>query len=157
MSRLVVPIRHQTLWATGDILLWANLDLLLKDSSGGWNHKTFQVDTASQLSTMPAYDAKNLGLPMPAKATPGVTHNPTGLEIRSGLLRFQIIGMDTTEYTVSCLFLGDPDVPPEPNQAALPRNLFQPFSLLDQLRFLFDRNSSPTAIYGIMTVEKKVP
>jgi hypothetical protein len=34
MSRLEVPLKHRTLWATGDILLRAELVLLIKDNLG---------------------------------------------------------------------------------------------------------------------------
>jgi hypothetical protein len=158
MRRLEVPIQHRTLWATGDIALWAELELLLKDTSAHWHRQTFLLDTGSELTTFPAFLAKQLGLPMPTRPAPGLTHRQTGLEIRSGVLRFQVSGMDPTEYGVACLFLGDPDTPPDPNQpATFPRNLLQPFHLLDQLRFILDRDAHVTAPYGTLTVEMKAP
>ena len=47
MSRLELPIKRDILYATGDILLRAELVLLLKDSSGNWQPETFRVDTGS--------------------------------------------------------------------------------------------------------------
>jgi hypothetical protein len=105
---------------------------------------------------MSAFTARGLGLAMPQKATRGATHTQTGLEIRSGLLRFQIDGMDQSEYVTPCLFLGDPSHPPIPNQpGTTPRNLLQPFGLLQQLRFTFDYDASWGAPYGMLIVEKK--
>jgi hypothetical protein len=31
MSRIAIPISGQVLWSTGDVRLWANIRLLLKD------------------------------------------------------------------------------------------------------------------------------
>ena len=79
----------------------------------------------------------------------------TGLEIRSGLLRFRIDGMDATEYVVSCFFLGDPQTLLSGPPATLPRKLLQPLALLDHLRFHFDKNATVAAPYGELIIEKK--
>jgi hypothetical protein len=158
MSRLEVPIQGKVLWATGDVILWANLNLLLKDSAGNLHPDTFLVDTGTQVTTFPAVDAKKYGLPIPLRPLP-LTHQQTGLEVRSGFLRFRVAGMDATEYVGSCLFLGDPDTsPPQLQQAASPRMLLQPLSLVGQLRFDFDKDAKSIGTpFGVMTVEKKVP
>lgn len=156
MSRLEIPITGQKLWATGDIKFRADISLLLKDLSGIWWPCFFQLDSGSEITTFSAYEAKRRGLPLPLNATPGVVHVQTGLEVRSGYLRFQIIGLDSTEYVVSCLFLGDPDVSPVSLQAAnFPQNLLQPFALLDFLRFTIDRDPATGTLYGEILVEKK--
>jgi hypothetical protein len=156
MSRLEVPISGKVLGSTGDVKLWVELDLLLKDGSGNWQRRQFRVDTATDVTTFSAYDAKQLRLPMPVQASPGATHTQTGLEIRSGYLRFQVSGMDATEYVTTCLFLGDPDTPPNPTQpATFPRKLLQPLGLLGQLRFTMDKNSNDGTLHGMLTVEKK--
>lgn len=156
MSRLVVPVRGRLLWSTGDIKLWVDLFLLLKDNAGNWRKEQFLVDTGTELTTFPAYEAKRLDLPMPPRAASGAIHAQTGLEIRSGLLRFRIDGLDRTEYTIPCLFLGDPDTPPAPlSPVALPRKLLQPFALLDQLRFTLDHDPAVGTPYGELLVEKK--
>lgn len=36
MTRLEIPITGMALWHTGDVRLWADIDLLLKDSLGRW-------------------------------------------------------------------------------------------------------------------------
>ena len=36
MSRLVVPLKYRALRATGDVLVRADLELLLKDNFGNW-------------------------------------------------------------------------------------------------------------------------
>jgi hypothetical protein len=157
VSRLVIPISHQTLWATGDVRLWTDIELRLKDRVGSWSPpESFRVDTATEITTFPAYDAKRLGLPLPQTANPGVAHGQTGLEVRSGYLRFQIVGMDQTEYTLATLFLGDPDTPPNPTQPAkFPRKLLQPLALLDRLRFAADRDPAVGSLYGELIVEKR--
>ena len=129
---------------------------LLKDRSGAWQPETFRVDTGTEITTFPAYDAKRLGLPMPQQVSRGATHVQTGLEIRSGLLRFRIDGMDQTEYAITCLFLGDPDTPPDPARLATwPRKLLQPIQLLDWLRFTLDKDPSASLPYGALVVEKR--
>src|SRR5262245_43775894 len=140
MSRLEVPIQHRTSWATGDILLWAKLDLLLKDGGGNWHSETFQIDTATHITTMSAYQAKRWLLPMPALPARGIVHRQTGLEIRSGYLRFQIAGLSQEELVIACYFLGDPDSPLNPQLSSFPRRLLQPFQLIDTLRFSTDYN-----------------
>jgi hypothetical protein len=155
MSRLEVPIADQKLWNTGDVRLWADLQVLLKDSAGKLVPEELRVDTATDVTTFPAYDAKQQGLPISRKANPDATHTQTGLSIRSGVLRFRIVGMDATEHAIACLFLGDQDTPPDPRQAAtLPRKLLQPFQLLDQLRFTLQKDPALGNLYGELVVEK---
>lgn len=154
MGRLVVPIVGKKLWSTGDVKLTADLNLSLKDAAGQWHLRSFRVDSGSEISTYPAFEAKQLSLPIPIQAVPGVTHAQTSLEVRSGFLRFQVAGMDQTEYVVPCLFLGDPDQPPSGPQASFPRNLLQPLALLDSLRFVMEKDPISTAIYGYLVVEK---
>jgi hypothetical protein len=43
---LEVPIQAKVLWSTGEVKLWTDLDLQLRDSGGGWHDETFRVDTA---------------------------------------------------------------------------------------------------------------
>ena len=158
MSRLEVPITGRFLWHTGDLRRWVDLDLFLKDRLGRWRQRTFRMDTASDLTTMAASEAKRLDLPLPPHAVLGALHRPTGLAIRSGLLRFRIRGPDAIEYALPCLFLGDPDAPPNPSApATVPRRLLQPFQLIDQLRFVIDQDPHSTALYGTLTIEQKVP
>jgi hypothetical protein len=118
MSRLVVPVVGQVLHSTGDVKLRVELDLLLRDESGGWHLRKFLVDSGTQVTTVPAYEAKQMGLPMPLQPTAGATHIRTGLAVRSGFLRFRIDGMDATEYVIGILFLGDPATPPDRAQPA---------------------------------------
>ena len=85
MSRLEVPVQAKVLWTTGDVRLWVDVGLRLRDGGGGWHDEILRVDTATDLTTMPAYDAKQFGLPIPRDAAAGITHTQTGLEIRSRL------------------------------------------------------------------------
>jgi hypothetical protein len=158
VSRLEVPVLGKILWSTGDILLRAELDLLLKDDSGKWPRESFLVDSGREITTVSAYEAKQLGLAMPQTAAPGVVHRQTGLAVRSGLLRFRVAGMDQTEYVVPCFFLGDPDTPPPPGKpATFARRLLQPLGLLGQLRFALNKDATGNAPHGTLTIEKKTP
>jgi hypothetical protein len=58
MSRLIIPVGSRMLFATGDVKLWADIDLLLKDGSGNWWPEKLRVDTATDVTTFPAYNAK---------------------------------------------------------------------------------------------------
>ena len=155
MSRLVVPISRRILWSTGDVLRWVEILFDLKDKAGAWKQVQFRLDSASETTTFPAFLAKQLNLAMPQKAAVGAVHIQTGLEIRSGFLRFQIVGMDQTEYVTPCLFLGDPNRRPAGQPATLPRKLLQPLGLLDQLRFTMDRDPSAATLDGELLIEKK--
>ena len=156
MSRLEQPLNHRILWNTGDLILRAELDLLLKDNHGNWHARTFRVDTASDMTTMPAHDAQSLGLPFPAHPVP-LKHEQTGLEIRSGYIRCQIVGMDQTEYVFPCFFLGDPGVVPDPNAppTTLARYLLGLSGVIDKIRILFEGDPGPGAPHGYLIVEKK--
>jgi hypothetical protein len=71
------------------------------------------------------------------------------------LLRFRIIGMDPDEYVIGCLFLGDPLTPLNPaHPAGQPRNLLQPFQLLDRLRFFIAKDPTSVSSHGDVVVEK---
>ncbi len=155
MSRLAIPITGRRLWATGDVRLWADIPLRVRDGSGQYRKEMFRVDTGTEITTFPAYEAKQLGLVVPARPA-SVRHKQSGLEVRSGMLRFRIIGMDQTEYAVACLFLGDPNVARSPTQPTTgPRKLLQPFALLNQLRFAIERDPVAGSVYGELIVEKR--
>jgi len=157
MSRLQKPLNDRILWSTGDLLLWAELDLLLKDDRGNWQPQTFRVDSATDMTTMPAYDALLLGIPMPQSPAPGITHEQTGLPIRSGILRCKVVGMDQTEHAFPCFFLGDPNTPPPAGTppARMPRYLLGLSGVVDKIRWTFDATPvSGQAPHGYLTVEK---
>jgi hypothetical protein len=154
MSRLEVPFQYRILWATGDLLLRAELNLLLKHASGKWRSETFLVDSGSEMTTMPAYWARQLGLPMPQQAAPGVVHMQTGLSIRPGYLRVLVVGMDATEYVLPCFFLGDPAAPAGRASNA-PRKLLGLSGVVDKLRIGLDGAPTPYAPHGRLTLERQ--
>jgi hypothetical protein len=155
MSRLVTPLRFHTLWATGDVLVRAELELLLKDNQGSWRPATFRWDSGAEITTMPAWDARQLDLPMPQRAAPGVRHSQTGLEVRSGVIRAQVVGMDGTEYVFPCFFLGDPGIPVAVyNPMTAPHNLLGLSSVVDKLLITPDGRPTPAALRGNLIVEK---
>jgi hypothetical protein len=156
MSRLAVPLLDRKLWATGDVLVRGELPLLLKDKNGVWKRRTFLADSGTEMTTMPAALAKQINLPLPPQAVSGAIHFQTGLAIRSGYLRVQVVGMDGTEYVFPCFFLGDPDVPllSIPGRP-VPRKLLGLTGVVDKLRLCFDGTPGPGAPYGYLVVEKQ--
>ena len=99
MSRLEVPLQHRTLRATGDTVLWADLVLSLKTNRGAWKEIPFRVDSGTEMTTMPAFEARTLDLPIPKNPVSRLVLH--GQEVRSGLLRARIVGMDPTEFVFS--------------------------------------------------------
>ena len=159
MNRMEVPIKDNILYQTGDLLLRAELGLLLRDAAGNWTLQTFRVDSGSDISAMPAYRAKVLGLAMPQQ---GLTISLTtaigqqNVLIRSGYLRLKVDGLSQTEHIIPCHFRGDPDTPPPPGTTATgPYNLLGLAGVIDKLRFTFDGTPlSMSAPYGILVVEE---
>src|SRR3954453_13991483 len=115
MARLEISLIGRRIRATGDIVLRAELDLLLRDQDDALRPLTFRVDTATDMSTIPAWLARQLNLPLPKHRVSNLTH-ASGLDVRNGLLRARVAGMDPIEYIFPCYFLGDPDVFPDPSQ-----------------------------------------
>ena len=148
MSRIEVPLAYRTLRSTGDVVLRAELDLELKTNRGTWETVRFRVDSGTEMTTMLAVDAKDLDLRIPKRPVRGLTLHR--LEVRSGLLRARIVGMDATEYTFPCYFLGDPNVP-----VAESRNLRGLTGVVDQIRLTFDGPTSPLVPHGVLIVEER--
>jgi len=95
MSHLEVPLLGKRVWATGDLLLRAELDLLVRDDSGLLRPETFRVDSGSEMTSMAAARAKALDLPMPRNPI-FVDINGIIREVRPGLIRstpLQIVSM----------------------------------------------------------------
>jgi hypothetical protein len=149
MSRLEVPLRVRRFQATGDIALRAELLLSLNVKLGTWREALFLVDSGTEMTTMPATRAREFDLPIPRKPVIGLTLH--GQEVRAGLLRARIVGMDQTEYVFPCYFLGDPDSP-QPSRA---KNLLGLSGVINQVRLSFDGSSSSVAPHGILVVEKR--
>ncbi len=156
MTRLAISVIGRTLYATGDVTLRADVTLALRDDAGYFVPWLFRIDSATDVTTFPAFEARRFGLPMPVNPS-RVRHDPTGLEVRSGLLRFRIDGMDQTEYVVSCFFLGNPGVAAEPCDARFfPRALLQPLALLDRLKITMEKDAASIGVsYGEVIIEKK--
>jgi hypothetical protein len=147
MSRLEVPLGYRKLRTTGDVVVHAELIMAIKTGRGTWEPLPFLIDSGTEMTTMPAGEAKHQNLPMPRQPVKGLTFQ--GLEVRSGLLRAQIPGMDATEYVFPCYFLGDPDARP-----VRPRNLLGLTGVINQIRLIFDGTPSPVAQGGVLVVEK---
>jgi hypothetical protein len=109
MSRIEIPLVYRRLQTSGDVVLRADLELQLKTNHGTWVTVGFRFDSGTEMTTMPASEARDRSLPIPRRPVSGLTFH--GQEVRSGLLRARIVGMDATEYTFPCYFLGDPNVP----------------------------------------------
>lgn len=156
MSRLEVHLISKTLRATGDILVRAELALLLRDKNNILKPATFRQDSGAEITTMPAAIAKQLDLPMPKASIPGLQHAPTGLEVRSGFIRAQIVGMDGTEHVFPCFFVGNPDALPSlPHMLPATRNLLGLTGVIDKIRISLDGTPLPIAPYGYLILEKK--
>jgi hypothetical protein len=154
MSRLEVPLLSKKVWATGDIVLRAELDLLIRDDNGILSPETFRVGSGTEMTSMAAARAKALNLPMPRNPI-FLDINGIRREVRPGPIRVQIVGMNGTEHVFPCYFLGSPDASLDPNQApVVARNLLGLTGVVDKLRILFDGTPSPSARRGVMVVEK---
>lgn len=156
MTRLEVPLIGKPLWTTGDILLRAELDLLIKDNSGVWQAVPFRVDSGTEMTSMPAALARSLDLPMPKNPVPGgLDLMGVRREVRVGLIRVQVDGMDPTEHVFPCYFLGDPDAPFDPKPPPMfPRNLLGLTGVVDKIRISFDGTADVDSPHGLMVIEK---
>src|SRR5262249_40554273 len=131
MARLEVALAHRKLRSTGDLVLHAELELEAKTNQGTWEPLTFRVDPGTEMTTMPAAKAKDLDLPIPKRPARGLALH--GHEVRRGLLRARIPGLDPTEYIFPCYFLGDPNVP-----MVDAKNLLGLTGVVDKIRLTFD-------------------
>jgi hypothetical protein len=147
MARLEVALAHRTLQSTGDLVLHAEPELEAKTDQGTWEALTSRVDPGTEMTTMPAATAKSLDLPIPKRPTRGLALH--GHEVRRGLLRARIPGLDATEYVFPCYILGDPNVP-----LVGARNLLSLTGVVDKIRLSFDGTPAPGALYGLLIVEK---
>jgi hypothetical protein len=155
MSRLEVPLLSKKVWVTGDLVLRAELDLMIRDVNGIRSPVTFRVDSGNEMTSMAAARAKALDLPMPRNP---ILLDVNGIrsEVRPGLIRAQIVGMDGTEYVFPCYFHGSPGATLDPNRPApvLARNLLGLSGVVDKLRIQFEGTPSPSARHGVLVVEK---
>jgi hypothetical protein len=153
MARLEIPLLSKMVWATGDVVLRAELDPLIRDDNGILRPETFRVDSGTEMTSMEAAGAKALDLPMPRNLV-FLDINGIRREVRPGLIRAQVVGMDGTEHIFPCYFLGSANAPPNPNQPpAVARNLLGLTGVLDKLRILFDGTPSSRARHGVMVVD----
>ena len=148
MSRLEVPLAYRTLRTTGDVVVHAELVLEIKTDHGVWEAFDFLIDPGTEMTTMSAGEATSENLPIPSRPVTGLLLH--GQEVRRGLLRARIPGMDATEYVFPCYFLGNPNVRP-----AKSRNLLGLTGVINQIRLIFDGTSTLAAPCGILVVEKK--
>jgi hypothetical protein len=154
MSRLEVPLLTKKLRATGDLVLRAELDLMIRDANGVWRPETFRVDSGTEMTSMGAVHAKALDLPMPRDAVL-LDVNGVRWAVRHGLIRARVVGMDATEHIFPCFFMGSPDAPLDPTQRPmLRRNLLGLTGVVDKLLIVFDGTRSASFRHGAMVVEK---
>jgi hypothetical protein len=107
----------------------------------------FRVDPGTEMTTLPAYDAKSLELPIPKKPVSNLVLY--GQAFRSGLLRARVIGMDQTGFVFPCYFVDDPDIFP----LAQGRNLLGLTGVINQISHTFDGRSSVRSPRGVLVVE----
>jgi hypothetical protein len=155
MSRLERPLLARTLPLTGDIALRAELTLRIQTNAQTWEPVDFLVDPGTEVTTLPAARAKQLGIPFPQRPVPRLGITGRSAEVRAGLIRARVEGMDPTEYVFPCYFIGDPDAPFDPQHPPkFPRSLLALSGVVDKIRFLFDGTPTPAAPHGVMVVEK---
>jgi hypothetical protein len=73
MARLEIPLLSKKVWATGDLVLRAKLDVLVRDENGVWRPETFRVDFGTEMTSMAAVRARALD---PPNRRRGQTSNP---------------------------------------------------------------------------------
>jgi hypothetical protein len=122
------------------------LELELKTYANAWEPAPFLFDSGTEMTTMPAADARMMDLPMPRQTVRGLLFR--GQEVRAGLLRARIVGLDPIEYFFPCYFLGDPDIPPTE-----PRNLLGLTGVINQVSLTFDGTYTLAAPDGRLIVE----
>jgi hypothetical protein len=149
MSRLELPLQGRLLRTTGDLVFRAELILGLKTNRGTWHDALFLVDSGTEMTTKEAAEARRHDLPIPRQPVHGLTMN--GQEVRAGLLRARIVGMDAAEYSFPCYFPGDPYVPPLKQR----KNLLGLTGVVNQIRLCFDGTQSVGAPHGVLIVEKQ--
>jgi hypothetical protein len=147
MARLVTPLLYRTLRVTGDVLVRAEIRLLLCAHHHIWRLATFRIDSGTEMTTMLAFDARQLDLPMPQQPVPGFQF--AGQEVRAGLLRLQVLGMAGTAYVIPCYFLGDPAKSP----SAPSPNLLGLSGFIDKIQIHFDGRAGAGAPYGRVVLE----
>ena len=98
MSRLERPLLAKAIPLTGDIALRAEVTLRIKTNSQSWEPVNFLVDPGTEMTTLPAARAKQLGIPFPQKPVPRLGITGKSAEVRAGLIRARVDGMDPTEY-----------------------------------------------------------
>ena len=146
MSRVEIPLGFRRLTTTGDKVLRADVALELRTNQNTWKRVPFLFDSGTEMTTMPAADARKFNLPMPRRPVRGLRLR--GQEALPRLLRARVVGLDPTEYFSPCYFLGDPAVPPPD-----PRNLLGLTGVITQLRFIIDGTYTLAAPYGRLIVE----
>ena len=147
MSRIERAMSYSTLISTGDVVVRAELVLELKTDQGTWEHVLFVVDSGTEMTTMWAAGARDQDLPIPKRPVPALTFQ--GHEVRSGLLRARIVGMDATEYLFPCYFVGDPN-----GVVSKSRNLLGMTGVINQIRITFDGTPTVLAPFGVLVVDK---
>ena len=149
-----MPLLSKKIWATGDLVLRAELDLLIQDDKRVWRPQTFRVDSGTEMTSMAAARARALDLPMPRNPI-FLDINGIKREIRPGFIRTRVVGMDPTELVFPCYFLGSPNATPGLAQPPIAApNLLGLTGVVNQLRYFFDGAPSPGARHGVLAVEK---
>ena len=157
-NALQVPLQGKTLQATGDVLLRAELLAFIIDPDQAWHPVPFRVDSAAEVTTMPAVLAKRLHLPLTQDPVPGLlVTTSTGTvagQVRSGVIKIRLFGLEEFEFWFPCFFLGDPDAAPATGEPAFPRTLLGLTGVVDKVRVTLDGSAAEDAPYGHVIVER---
>jgi hypothetical protein len=153
---LRVPLQGKKVRATGEILLRAEVLLLVSDADESWHLLPFRADSASEMTTLPAAAARKLNIPMPLAPTTGLrvdTPSATQDAVRAGAIKARFFGMEEDDYWFPCYFLGDPEAEGPQRPGTIPRSLLGLTGVVDKVTLVFDGDATEDAPYGHLVIE----
>jgi hypothetical protein len=155
---LHVPLQGKAVRATGDILLRAEVLMLVSDADQTWHLLPFRADSATEMTTMPAAAARKLNIPMPLAPTAGLradSISSTQTAVRAGTINARFFGMEEKEHWFPCYFLGDPEADPTQQPGTIPRNLLGLTGVVDKVTLVFNGNTTDDAPFGHVVIETR--
>jgi hypothetical protein len=140
---LLVPLLGRTLRVTGEVFVRSEVLLLAVDAEQNGQMLTFRVDSAAEVTTMPAAAAHQRNIPIPQQPTPGLalttaTGGQSSQPVRAGALKVRFFGMEEAEFWFPCYFVGDPDAEVDDETGSLPRSLLGLTGVVNRVTLSFD-------------------
>jgi hypothetical protein len=155
---LRVPLLGRLLRATGDVMLRAELLLVVADTDQDWHLLPFRSDSGTEITTMQAALARHLKIPLPRHPTPELRiRTVTGQEspepVRAGAIKVRFFGIEESEFWFPCYFVGDPQARVSGQPGRLPRSFLGLTGVIDKLAISFDGRPREDALYGNVIVQ----